>query len=403
MKEIKLSLDKTKKYVVACSFGPDSMALLSLAIKEGLNVVVGHVNYRKRAAAIFEENQLREYCSKRNIKCYVLDLKNVKVTGNFQAWARAKRYEFFQRICKYEHADAVLVAHQQDDLIETYLMQKKRGNFVKKPGISRENEIFGIKIIRPLLEYSKKELIDYDDETGTPYSIDESNLTDFYDRNKIRHQFVEKMTKDERQKILDEIAREKRNSVICNNFLTKEKFLALSYEDIVLFLDAYMQKTNEHRNISKRFVQEIKKAFSSKGNHFFDISNSIRLEQDYDDVFVVNRARIVSYEFDIEKEFKNGFLEIDFSSGLEERGIRNIEQKFRIKNVDKNDEIIINNYSCSIRRLFIDCKVPLFLREVWPGIYDQNGKLLYVPRYRKNFVDNHKSKFIINTKYFTEF
>jgi hypothetical protein len=47
--------------------------------------------------------------------------------------------------------------------------------------------------------------------------------------------------------------------------------------------------------------------------------------------------------------------------------------------------------------------MPLFLRDVWPGIYDEKGALIYVPRYRQNFKDEHKSKFKINTQYFLDF
>ena len=129
MKEIKLNLDKSNKYVVACSFGPDSMALLDAAIKEKLDIVVAHVNYRKREEALFEQQALEKYCQDRNIKIYVLDLLGEKHTGNFQEWAREKRYQFFSEVVLKEDAYAVLVAHQEDDLIETYLMQKTRGNF----------------------------------------------------------------------------------------------------------------------------------------------------------------------------------------------------------------------------------------------------------------------------------
>ena len=131
MKEISLNLDASKKYVVACSFGPDSMALLDVAIKEKLSVVVAHVNYRKRDVAEIEQRDLTKYCEERNIKLVVLDLLGQKAEGNFQEWARKKRYEFFKDVAQKEKADAVLVAHNEDDVIETYLMQKKRGNFVK--------------------------------------------------------------------------------------------------------------------------------------------------------------------------------------------------------------------------------------------------------------------------------
>ena len=91
MERIKLSLDKNKKYVVACSFGPDSMALLDLALKEKLNIVVAHVNYRKREASQAEQDNLQAFCNLHKIKLYVLDLINEKPIGNFQDWARKKK------------------------------------------------------------------------------------------------------------------------------------------------------------------------------------------------------------------------------------------------------------------------------------------------------------------------
>ena len=91
MDRLNLSLDKNKKYVIACSFGPDSMALLDAALKEGLDIVVAHVNYRKREASQQEQNNLIKFCDKHNVPLYVLDLKNQKASGNFQTWARKKR------------------------------------------------------------------------------------------------------------------------------------------------------------------------------------------------------------------------------------------------------------------------------------------------------------------------
>ena len=158
MTKIKLNLDKNKRYVLACSFGPDSMALLNAALNEKLDFVVAHVNYRKRKASEFEQLSLQKFCDERKTKLYVLDLKDVGHKNNFQAWARKVRYEFFKDVLTKEGAEAVLVAHQEDDVIETYLMQKNRKNFVKSWGISEENKIFGVKVIRPLLQYSKKEL-----------------------------------------------------------------------------------------------------------------------------------------------------------------------------------------------------------------------------------------------------
>ena len=403
MEQIKLSLGKNKKYVVACSFGPDSMALLDAAIKEKLNVVVAHVNYRKRDAAQFEQESLSEFCNQHKIKIYVLDLLGEKHEGNFQAWARKKRYEFFKDVAKKEDAFAVLVAHQQDDVIETYLMQKNRGNFAKNAGISGEIELFGVKIIRPLLNYSKSDLECYDKENNVPYSIDESNLKSEYTRNKIRHEIVEKMTVEERLKILKQIQTEKHVIRRVSNKYKKDEFLSLSDTEIIQIIDHFMKKLGEHRDISFALVSEIKKAIITKINWVFEITPSLLLECDYGEVVFVNKRHLQEYRHEFIYKFNNELFTIDFSLGAVDRGIANSNEKLIVKNIDKEEVIQIGGYNKKAKRVFIDWKVPLYLREVWPGIYNESGKLLYVPRYRKNFVDNHKSTFKINTDFFTEF
>ena len=403
MERINLDLDKSKKYVVACSFGPDSMALLDSAIKQGLNILVAHVNYRKRDISEFEQKSLEKYCNERGINIHVLDLSKSKPTKNFQDWARKTRYEFFKKVLDEEKADFVLVAHQEDDVIETYLMQKKRGNYAKIPGISVKNEIFGVTVIRPLLSYSKKQLQQYDDENGVPYSIDQSNLTDIYTRNKIRHNIVEKLNIVERQKLLDDIKNASKKSFKFKSVLGKEEFLSLQYEDVVSFVNHFMELTKTHRDLSRRFVSEIKKAFRAKSTHRVAITESLWLEKDYDEVYFLNAKKICSYKKQFTETVELPFISVDFSDGAEDRNIVDSKQEFIIKNLDKNDFLIIKDYSCKISRLFIDWKMPLFLREVWPGIYDEKTNLIYVPRFRKNFKEMHKSKFVINTKYFTEF
>lgn len=400
---IKLNLDKNKKYILACSFGPDSMALLDACIKEKLNIVVAHVNYRKRAVSINEQENLTKYCDERNIKIYVLDLLGVKHTGNFQEWARKVRYDFFKEVLEKENADFVLVAHQQDDVIETYLMQKKRGNHVKFAGICRQNELFGSKIIRPLLNYSKKFLEEYDIKNNVPFSIDESNLSDCYTRNNFRHHIVEKLSSEERNRILDEINQVNNKPKFSSKLKTKEQFLSLDYDEIIEIFNKYMELTGEHRDLSKKFVSEMKKAVRSKNTISFEITKSIIFECSYDAIYFVNKKKIHDYNYVAVNKLETPFLSLDFSNGTDDRKIELKNKEIVIKNLKKNDKYIIKDYSVKINRLFIDWKMPLFLRNVWPGIYDKKGNLIYVPRYRKAYIDNHSSKFLINTKYFEEF
>lgn len=395
-KELKLNIDKSKKYVVACSFGPDSMALLSLSLKNNVKIIVAHVNYHKRNESNFEQASLTQFCNENNIEIEVLDTANLKVSGNFQEWARETRYKFFKKVVEKYGAEGVLVAHQEDDLIETYLMQKNRKNLVKYWGICKENEILSVKVIRPLLGYTKQELLEYDIANKIPYSIDESNLTDHYSRNKVRHSVVEKLTKEERKNIISEIKNMQKNT---RKFVPKipyQKFAKMSYENVVRFIDFYMSKHNEHRDLSAKFVEEIQKTFATNANISFKITDHVILSKFYDDVEIVDCEQFYQYELVVDRKARNNFIEIDFSMGAEDRGIKDEDFPLIVKNVNPKDRVKIKDYFVEVRREFIDWKMPVHLRKMWPGIYNKDNKLIYVPRYRKNFTDNHKSIFKID-------
>ena len=110
------------KYCVAVSGGCDSMTLLDQCIKKGLDIIVAHVNYQKRESAKRDELLVRDYCEKHHVPFFVKYCPTV-YKGNFQGYARKFRYDFFRDLCKQEKCDSFLVAHQQDDLFETYLIQ----------------------------------------------------------------------------------------------------------------------------------------------------------------------------------------------------------------------------------------------------------------------------------------
>lgn len=391
-------LDKNKKYIVACSFGPDSMALLNMLIVEGYDVVVAHVNYHKRDASNFEEESLRKYCKDHNVQIEVLDTSGLSCSKNFQEWAREVRYSFFKKVLDKFNAEAVLVAHQQDDLIETYLMQKQRGGFVKNPGIAEKTTIFNVDIIRPLLSYSKADLLKYDEENNVPFSIDCSNLRDDYDRNKIRHNIVDKMSKDERNKTLSEIETIRKQEIEFKTVWPINDFLNLNDYQMTMVISNFVETNSKHIDISSKFIQEIRQALSlDKSIIEIKLSNKLFLMKDYGEVRFVDKEKIITYRYELNKgdHINDNLFEINFPKGQEDRNIYDADYPLVIKPVDKDDFLRIKDYECKVRRLFIDWKLPHHLRDSWPGIYNKDGKLIYVPRYRKDFVDNHTSKFVI--------
>ena len=393
-------INPNSKYVAAVSFGPDSMALLHMLIMMKANVIVAHVNYHKRPESDFEEESLRKFCKENNVPIEVLDLKDQKSTKNFQDWARKVRYEFFKKLSEKVDAEAVFVAHQEDDVIETFLMQKNRGNIVKNWGIAKEIDIFGVHIVRPLLSFSKSMLKDYCDYNKVPYSIDSSNLENKYARNLIRHTVVENMNDEQRNKIVDEIRHSKSltSDSQYQNPISLEEFLEFDDEMAIRFIDSFLSKRNLHIDISKKFIDEMKKAFKSKkSNVQIRLIEGMFISKEYDEVFLYSENEVVDYCFvmDSPSRIENKFFEIDFTNNGEERNIKKDSYPITIRPVKLSDAYRVNNYDCLMRRLFIDWKVPPHLRKCWPGIYDKSNKLIYVPRYRKEFKDNHKSKFII--------
>ena len=200
-----LNLDKNKKYLLACSFGPDSMALFDMLLKEKYSFEVAHVNYHLREESDFEEKSLREFCEKEKIKLHVF--QNSKIfNSNVEANCREVRYSFFASLYKAYGFDGLLVAHNEDDLIETYLLQKRRKNLVFHYGLAAQNTLKDMVVYRPLLSWTKENLLKYCDKELIPYAIDKTNLQPIYLRNILRLKTVSKMDSDERKSIIIKIS-----------------------------------------------------------------------------------------------------------------------------------------------------------------------------------------------------
>ena len=184
------NLSQQHVYVIGVSGGPDSMALLDMCRSYGLSFLVAHMNYQKRESAFRDEELVVNYCQRYEIPCYVKRQKK-PCKGNFQAFARAERYHFYHELLEKYHGDAILLAHHLDDHLETYLMQMERGSKGVYYGIQEETVLYDCKVLRPLLSYTKQELLAYCIEHQVPYGFDESNFTDDYTRNRIRHSYID--------------------------------------------------------------------------------------------------------------------------------------------------------------------------------------------------------------------
>lgn len=182
-----LDVKEDHKVLIAVSGGLDSMVLLDLSRRTGLNIVAAHVNYHKRAQASLQDEQLvRDYCTEYEIrfesKSAELSLEESK--DGFQAEARKVRYSWFDDLCLDRGLDVIFTAHHLNDRIETLFINLLRGAGLK--GLKSIPRIKG-RIRRPLLNFERKELEEYANAYKVPWRQDESNFSDKYLRNKIRH------------------------------------------------------------------------------------------------------------------------------------------------------------------------------------------------------------------------
>ncbi len=404
MKDLKL---KEERYLIAVSGGPDSMALLNMVREQGLPIEVAHVNYHKRDTASRDEEIVRSYCQKYSIPFHVKDVCPEDVKGNFQAYARKVRYQYFRNLCKRYRLYAVLTAHQQDDLLETYVMQKERKLGVEWYGLKEDTTIEGVHVIRPLLQFTKKELLDYCNKKHIPYGIDESNLEDGYTRNRIRHFSIEKMTEKKREALLQEIERKNQKKLKEEEKISgypKEASYTVKQFQKLPYLKAYLRTMFSHS--SDIYLNEMIRQLCESDRCIFE-NNGSYLVKEYGkiEVFCL-KDREYKYCFDDLKQMKGKrYTHFRLSGkGSSTEGVTLSEDDFPVivRNVREGDSLKMRYGTKKINRFFIDRKIPLKQRLTWPVLCDKNGNVILVPGIgcdRMHYSEKHNI-FMIKLEYY---
>lgn len=175
---------------VALSGGADSMALFhwlcSAREKMGITVMALHVNHGLRAESRQEETFVADYCEKMGAECIItrLDMNNnQKPQGlSTETWARQLRYQFFARNTE-KYSAKLATAHTRSDRAETVLFNLTRGTSLK--GAAGIPPVRG-EIIRPLINCTRQDVEEYCAKHSIPFVTDSTNFEDVYSRNKIR-------------------------------------------------------------------------------------------------------------------------------------------------------------------------------------------------------------------------
>lgn len=186
--------------LAAVSGGPDSVFLVH-ALKNLKNklkikkIVVCNLDHGLRGAESKEDSAFVKKLSEGLGLEFIhkkIDLKKIARKGiSTEEAAREERYKFFKEAADKSGAGVLTTGHTLDDQAETVIMRFIKGTALKgMVGIAPVREFGDAKVIRPLIELEKSEILAYLDENGIDYRIDRTNAEPLYFRNIVRGEIV---------------------------------------------------------------------------------------------------------------------------------------------------------------------------------------------------------------------
>lgn len=425
LKFYKENMKENQTVIAAISGGPDSMALLhSLLEYHDLKIVVAHVNHKMRVESEKEEHDLKEYCKKHHVIFECMHLKK-KDKENFQMYAREERIRFFESLAKKYQTPYILTAHHADDLMETILMRMVRGSSLKGySGFSKITNKGDYIYMKPLIEYTKEELLNYVKENHIPYAVDQSNQKDTYTRNRYRKQVLP-FLKEENPNVHHKFYQFHQELEECDSYFED----LLANKDFHKILIKEFQK--EHPYMQKRWIQKYLEEYyqekiykldhthinllrsfllNGKTNTYLVLPGKIKAVKTYDSFYLTNSKK---EDYCMELQEKNKIPNTEDTIQIVKKcevdnnyicrlSFNNITLPIFIRNRKVGDRMEVKglNGTKSVSDIFTNSKVPLLKRDTYPILVDSKDQVLWIPGLKKSKFDKTKTeKYDIILKY----
>lgn len=388
------AIESTKgRLIVAYSGGVDSHVLLHyLKVKLSLSIMAVHVNHGLSKLA----DQWQQHCE---AVCDSLDVPlqstrvNVSSKGSVEANARDARYEVFDQLLQAD--DVLLMAHHQDDQIETVLFNLVRGHApFGIQGIPRTRPLGSGQLLRPLLSVPKIEIDAYAQAEGLVWVNDESNDDTSFDRNYLRHEVVPGLKRrwpklgealdsslertEGYQQLIDSIVekdlsrlRAKEGQLALDGFLQlpelRQKLLLRHWLD-----EAGVQSGVTDKSL-EQYILTLKESADSPESAPLLACQPVRLQRFQQHIYrycelgapAKTRASLSEGKLN----FGPGVMTAEKSEGR--RGIV-LEPKMLTIGCRQGGEKVRLDKNRSLKNLFQENNVPVFLRDHYPLIYFQN-------------------------------
>jgi tRNA(Ile)-lysidine synthase len=394
---------------IACSGGVDSIVLTHLLAKQHLPITVLHCNFNLRGAeSNLDEDFVRLFCEENKISFDTISFDTLAIKSTkkiaIQELARELRYNWFQTKLNSTPNSIVCTAHHKDDNREQFLLRLlSSGKLVDLSGIPLQREGY----YRPLLTYSKAEIIAYAEKEKLTWREDASNVENKYTRNSIRNQLIPELLRIDKRalssidKSLTEISTLKReiNNQIDNLFKQlsnrQEFFIQPSFWERQLtlykelFLTEWMQTPILLSEIDKIFKHskvgakvELNDFYILKekeglwfGRHSHDTTEPIDLTKHINSTLQLNDCTIHINESSTSNSCENMNNANNFSFEIDS------STPLLLRNAKSGEYIHLGEYKKKypLQKELINKKTPHYIRKKLLVI-EQNNEIILVPR-----------------------
>jgi len=386
-----------KNICVACSGGADSMVLCQLLLNQNIKFSIAHCNFQLRGndsdmdaqfvKSFARNHQIPFFCRSFDTKQFAKENKT-----SIEIEARNLRYHFFQELSQEHKMDLFLIAHHKDDNVETILMRMISGTGLQ--GLSGIPTFRAPNYYRPLLSFSKNEILEYAFQNNIEFREDQSNFENEYTRNKIRNNImpqIETINPAYRESIsqiaqisyeVNELLADKfselKTAFKINETLSLENFHKKKYLGILLhyILSDFNPNRAEIQQISLAlFLKESKKC--QCGSDFIEVKNGVLtqiVEVDNSEIIFKNLSELyLSTELLVEEatsNFEYGVVYFDIDK-------LNFPLKHRAaKNGDKIKPIGMKGMSKKLSDIFQEKKWTLNQKNSKSVIEDALGEII---------------------------
>lgn len=423
--------NKNHKILIAVSGGIDSMALCHILYSLNYQIQIAHCNFQLRGdASNADEALVRQWATEHQIPFHCVHFDtNTEIAHQkkgVQEVARNLRYQWFKKLQELHQITYIATAHHANDNVETLFINLSKGTGISgMHGIPCVNEF----IIRPLLFATRKMIENFVIENNIPYREDQSNLSDKYLRNKIRHHIIplfEKINPLVVKHINESIFRFADAEKIYNKAVEKNltKLMEKRGEDVYIPIKLLLKQEgfqsliyeiSSRYNFTAHQTNEILKLIDSESGHYV-VSNQYKIIKNRDFLIVTalntTDTELLVINTDTQNiTLSNGSLNISHINNFDNLptqpntacvAMQKLDTPLIIRRWKQGDYFYPFGMKMKKKKLskfFIDLKIPLHEKnKIW--VLESNKKIVWLiglrmdERFKINNLSNEIVKFV---------